>query len=442
MPAAHRFIEHLAQAVRFKTVSYDDAPADPEELARLHRFFEQTYRRTWERLEVEVVGDSSLLISWEGRDPQRPGLLLLAHQDVVPVEPASESEWSRPPFAGASDGTYLYGRGTVDDKGPLIAILEVVEELLEEGFQPAARVTLALGDDEERSGAGAAAMADLLAARNQRFTFALDEGGAVTEDLLPGTMHPVALIAVGEKGYADVELTAGGEPGHSSSPPRRNAVGKLAAAIARIESHPMAPRLDVAAGLFEQAATAMRPALRPLARNLGKTGPFATGLLSRRPTTNALIRTTITPTIIDGGTKANVLPTRARAVLNVRTLPGDTTDDVLAHVRRHAGSDISIRVLRAHDPPSLADPDSEAFKLVARTVKGVFADTTAAPFVVMGATDARFYGNVADQVLRFQPFRLNEAEAQGIHGPDERVRISDAGPALAFYRQLIRQACG
>jgi carboxypeptidase PM20D1 len=436
-----RFLDHLQAAVRFATVSHDHEPADPATLAELRRFLESTYPKTWSTLSVELISESALLLTWAGTDPDQPGLLLAAHQDVVPIE--SPDAWDHSPFAAVRDATHLHGRGVLDDKGPLIAILETVEGLIESDFRPTATLVLAFGHDEERLGRhGAGRMSRILEDRGVHVRLVLDEGGLVTEAMLPGVAKPVAVVAIGEKGYADIELTATGERGHSSAPPSTTAVGRIATAVAAVERKQMPARLDVVERLFTAISPAARPGLGPVLGALPKLGPLAKRALGTRATTNALIRTTITPTMLAGGTKANVLPTSARAVLNCRIMPGDTLRDVVSHIEGVVGEGIRVNVISGHDPPPLSDPQSDAFAAVAGVAGEVFPDAVVAPFVVMVATDARFYTGIADQVLRFQPFRMNEGEFRGIHGPNERMRLSDAGPALRFYRRLIEQICG
>jgi len=438
----HAFVEHLAAAIRIKTISSEEEPPDAKEFDRLHTLFAASYPHTWATLDVEAIGRHSLLLTWHGRRPDVRGLLLLAHQDVVPVEEGSESDWAHPPFSGSTDAHHLYGRGALDDKGPLIAILETIERMIADGFTPERTVTLAFGHDEERSGrAGAAAMAKVLEARGARFRLAIDEGGAVSEGIVPGVTRPVALVATGEKGWADIELTAAGVAGHSSAPPRHTAIGKLGAAIARLERSRMPADLTHATALFGHVSSAARPGAGHLLRAATKFGPIAAKALSMRPTTNALIRTTLAPTIISGGTKANVLPTQARAVVNARILPGDTLESVVDHVRRHVGSEIDVEIVSGYPPPPVSDASSEEFKAVADTIVEVFPDAVVAPFVVIAATDARYYTAVADQVLRFVPFRVSDDEFRGIHGPNERMRLSDVPCALGFYRSLIERVC-
>jgi carboxypeptidase PM20D1 len=446
-PAGEGFLEHLAEAIRIPTVSYQDrTQIDRSQFDRFGAFLRAAYPLTFEHLEVETPAGHSLLLRWEGTDPDVPPILLMAHIDVVPVEEGTDSAWPHDPFGGARDGEYLWGRGAIDDKGPLVAIFEAVEGLVKSGFRPDATLYLAVGDDEEIGGAeGAAVIAGILAERGVHFEFVLDEGGAVVEDFLPGAAGAIALLGVGEKGSVDVEITAAGTGGHSSMPPPQTAVGRLAAAVALLEEHPMPARPDVQAGLFHVLGR-MMPGLRGMMlRRADRLGRLAERRLSAERQTNALIRTTGAATVIEGGVKPNVLPQQARAVVNYRILPGDTVDGVLEHVRSVVGDSVEVRPLEggfAGDPPPVSETSSAAYRLVAGTIEDVFTDAVAAPWILMAATDGRHFARIADGVFRFAPFRLTPADMERIHGNGERVRVSDAERAVGFYSRLIRRACG
>ncbi len=446
-PAAQAFLEHLAEAIRIPTVSTEDRSLiDFAPYERFREFLRATYPLTFERLDSEIVAGHSLLLRWPGSDPELPPVLLMSHYDVVPVEEGTEADWQRPPFSGERDGEHLWGRGTLDDKGSVIGLLEAVEGLAGNGFTPDATLYLSIGHDEEIGGGqGAAAIAAVLAERGVHFEFVLDEGGAVVEDFLPGASGAVALLGIGEKGYVNVEIVAAGEGGHSSAPPAHTAVGRVAAAVAALESQPMAARLDVQEGLFAVMAGTL-PGVQGLAlRYAGRLGPVIERRLSARPQTNALIRTTGAVTMIDGGVKPNVLPQQARAVVNYRILPGDTVDSVVAHVRRVVGPDVTVRALEGGftaNPSPLADTESASFRLICEVIEDVFPDARSAPWILMGATDSRHMVTLADNVYRFAPFRLTPEDMGRIHGTGERIRLSDAGPAVAFYTRLIRRATG
>lgn len=440
-------LDHLAEAVRIRTISREDRSLiDWEPFNEFHAFLERTYPLVHRDLRREAVAGHSLLYTWEGADPAVPAVLLMGHLDVVGIEPGTEGDWEHPPFAGESDGEYLWGRGTTDDKGSVIALFEAVESLLAEGFRPDVTVYLAIGHDEEIGGTeGAAAIAALLASRDVHLDFVLDEGGAVVSNLLPGVSGSVALLGIGEKGYLNVELLAGGSGGHSSVPPPHTAIGLLAAAVQRLEAAPMPARLDVQAGFF----AALGPAVGGLAglalRNLERLGPVVERRLSALPSGNALIRTTTAVTMIEGGVKPNQLPQSARAVVNFRLLPGDTVAGVLAHVRQVVGEGIAVRQLEggfSAEPSRLADTESASYRVVAETIGEVFPGATVAPWIVMGATDSRHYLPVAENVYRFGPFRFTPDDMSRMHGTGERMALADADGAIIFYRHLVQRACG
>lgn len=439
-------LDHLAEAVQMPTVSHEDrSQIDPAPFADFHAFLERTYPLVHHELKREKVGDS-LLYTWEGRDPAALPVLLMGHMDVVGVEPGTEDDWPHPPFGGERDDEYLWGRGTTDDKGSVLALFEATESLLGEGFRPDVTLYLAIGHDEEIGGAeGAGSLAALLASRGVRLDFALDEGGTIIEGYLPGLARQVALLAIGEKGYLNVELVAEGSGGHSSVPPPHTAVGLLAAAVTRLEAAPMPARLEAQAGFF----TALAPVLGGLKglalRNLDRLGPLVERRLASDSAGNALIRTTGAVTMIDGGVKPNQLPQSARAVVNYRLLPGDTTESVLAHVGRVAGPGIVVRRLEggfSAEASRLADTGSASYRLIEETIAEIFPEAVVAPWLETGATDSRHYLPIAENVYRFSPMRFRPDDMKRMHGTGERLRLGDADPMLAFYRRLIVRACG
>jgi carboxypeptidase PM20D1 len=446
-PGGEAFLDHLAEAVRIPTVVYEDPErTDSEPFDRFHEFLWATYPRTFSELHHEIVAGHTILLRWEGSDPAAAPVLLMAHMDVVPVEPGTEGDWEHPPFSAERDGEFLWGRGSVDDKGSLVALLEAVEGLLGEGFAPDATLYLVLGHDEEIGGGeGARAAAALLAERGVSVEFVLDEGGAVVEDLLPGVRGPVALLGIGEKGYVNLEISASDAGGHSSTPPPSTAVGRVAAAVAALEANPMPARVSVQEGLFAALSRVVPGMQGAVLRRAARFGSLVERRLAARPQSNALIRTTGAVTMISGGLKPNVLPQQASATVNFRVLPGDTFADVLDHVRRVAGPEVSVRPLPGGftaEPSPLSDTTSAGYQLIAGTIADTFGGVEVAPWILMGATDARHFIPVADNVYRFVPFTLTPEDMGRVHGTGERLRLADAGTAVAFYTRLIRRACG
>ncbi|MCB2223454.1 MAG: M20/M25/M40 family metallo-hydrolase [Actinobacteria bacterium] len=445
--AGERFLDRLAEAIRIPTVGHEDRSlVDTSQLDRMHAFLAESYPLTHQHLARETVAGHSALYTWEGLDPAAAPILLMAHIDVVPVEPGTEASWQQEPFSGVRSGGYLWGRGALDDKCAVISVFEGVESLLADGFTPTRTVYLSIGHDEETGGGeGAAAVAALLAERGVRLDFVLDEGGAVALDMLPGVEDPVALLGVAEKGYLNVELTAAGGGGHSSMPPPSTAVGMVAAAVAALERQPMPARLDVQREFFDAIVPVLPSKLAFALRHADRLGPLLERRLGASPTTNALIRTTAAVTIVEGGVKPNVLPQQARAVINFRIMPGDTPQSVLAHVRRVIGPDVSALPLDGTftaEPSAMSDTRSPAFDAVADAIQDVYPGVVVAPWILMAATDSRHFAPLADQVYRFAPFSATPADMTRIHGTGERFPIADADRAVEFTARLIRRAAG
>ena len=234
-----------------------------------------------------------MLYTWQGTTASAPGLLLAAHQDVVPIEQGSEGKWTAPPFSGAIANGFVGGRGAIDDKGSLMAILEATERLLARGYRPDRTIYLAFGHDEERGGTGAQAMAAVLKKRGANIGLALDEGFAVLDGIIAGVRSPIAMIGVAEKGYASVELTASGSGGHSSMPSDDNAALRISRALYRLAKNQMEATLDgptgaMLDGIAPYAGGTMRVALA----NRWLAGPLVKKQFLSSPDTAAAIRTT------------------------------------------------------------------------------------------------------------------------------------------------------
>jgi carboxypeptidase PM20D1 len=336
--------ERLGGAIRFQTIaSRDDPEANAAEFRKLHDYLQQRYPKTHATLKRELVGGLSLLYTWPGTDPQAKPILLLAHQDVVPVSPGTESKWDVPPFSGEVKDGYIWGRGSWDDKGNLIAQMEAVEMLVASGFKPRQTVYLAFGHDEEISGLrGAVEIAKLLQSRGVKLDFVLDEGLLITEGIMPGLAQPAALIGIAEKGFLSMVLKVPATPGHSSMPPPKgsSAIGMMSAALRRLDDEQLPAGIrGVAQEMFATMAPEMGGFQRVALSNLWLFGPVVQAQLEKGASTNALLRTTTALTVMKAGNAENVIPGLAEAVVNFRLLPGDTIASVTEHVRQKTGSD-------------------------------------------------------------------------------------------------------
>ena len=440
-----RAAARLAEAVRIPTVSSEERRLDWRPFVRIHQHLETAFPRVHRALSREALGGGSLLYTWKGSTAQ-PAYLFVGHLDVVPADPTA---WERDPFGGEIEGGFVHGRGSIDDKAGVTAMLEAVEHLLEEGFQPARTLVFAFGHDEETGGdLGAGRMADLLGERGLDVDAAFDEGSVISDGLVPGVASRVALVGIAEKGIVTFELTVAGEGGHASMPPSgQGAVTILAEAVRRIEDHPFPARLtEPVKAMFDVLAPELPFPRRLALSNLWLTGPLIRRQIGSTPAGNALLRTTVAATRFDAGEKNNVLPARARAVLNCRILPGDTVEGVKEHLERAVG-DERVRVAVA-DPADAWEPsrvsavDTESYRILAATIRGVFEDVTVAPSLVLAATDSRHYAELAWNVYRFRPFVLAPDDLPRIHGANERLPVEAYARAVRFYAGLFRNLGG
>jgi carboxypeptidase PM20D1 len=437
--------QNLAAAIRLETISYEDAAEfRAEPFLALHRLLESAYPQLHAKLEREVVADYSLLYTWRGSDAALAPMLLTAHLDVVPVTAEALPDWTHPPFAGEIADGFVWGRGTLDDKGSLITIFEAVEQLVAAGFTPTRTIYLAFGHDEEIGGGhGAAAITELLRKRGVRLWLSLDEGLAIVSGT-GGITGSAALIGVAEKGFLTLDLTAREPGGHSSTPPPQSAIGRLARAVVRLEENPLPARIDgVSAQMFDALAPQLSLERRLAIQNRSWLGPVLEWFLARDPATNALIRTTTAVTIVRGGVKENVLPQSATATANFRLLPGDTVEEVTARVREILGDDGIEITTRTKDEASAVSPtDGAQFEALRSALHEVDPGLPIAPALVLGGTDTKWYGQLADAAYRFVPFHLDASDLRRAHGTNERVSVQNLGWGVRFYGALIRHAAG
>lgn len=439
-----RALESLSAALRIPTVSRGDhIPADAEAFASFHAFLAQRYPLVFSQLEVEVLAGQSLLLHWRGSGTQLP-VMFLAHQDVVPVTAGTESEWIHPPFAGVVADGFIWGRGALDDKGSLISLLEAAERLLAEGFVPERSIYFGFGHDEEVGGEGAKAMAKTLADRGVRLGFLLDEGGFVTNGLIPGVEGRVALIGPAEKGYTSLKLSARGVGGHASMPPQHTALGLVARAVIRLENHPFPAELSFTRDTIVALGSAAPLVQRVVFANLWLFGPFAEAMLTSMPTTNAGIRTTTAATMMSAGVKDNVLPQSAEAVVNFRILPGDTVASVVAYVTAVVDDpqvEVSLYSDFSNNPSKVAPLDSLGYNTLSQIIRQVRPDTLVAPRLVVGATDARHFEGISEASYRFLGLEVGPEELAGMHGTNERVSaVSFIDSARLYYLLMKRSA--
>lgn len=445
-----RAASSLSEAIRLKTISYqrgldsEETRASAAALVAFREFIASRYPAFSRSTTREIVSGYSLLFTWEGSDPKLEPVLLMSHMDVVPVVPGTESQWTHAPFAGEVADGFVWGRGAIDCKGSLIAMLEAAESLAAQGFRPKRTIMFAFGHDEEISGLeGNKKIAEMLAARGVKLAFVSDEGGMMTEGVVSGIATPVALIGVAEKGYLTIELTAHAAGGHSSMPPHQEdtAVGKLIGAMTRVGDAPFDSAIDgPTRAMLDAFAPAMPFGRKLVFANLWLFKPLVTQIMQTNPGTAAQIQTTIAPTMLKAGVKENVLPPEAEGVINFRLHPRDTMKGVVEHVT-HAvdDKDVKIEVLPgAREASRVSNMRGPAYELLHKIVAESFPDALIAPNLTVAGTDSRHYLPLTDNVFRFVPLRVTADELAGFHATNERVRVKALGEAIGFYRALMQ----
>jgi carboxypeptidase PM20D1 len=439
---AQTVAEHLAAAVRCRTVPLDDkGTPDPETFAQLHGMLAETYPLVHSGLKREVINGYSLLYTWPGSRSDLEPVMLMAHQDVVSAG-ADPADWTHPPFEGVIADGFIWGRGTLDIKNQLVGIMEAAETLLGQGYRPERTILFGLGHDEETGGVnGCKIIGQMLKERGVRLAGIVDEGGGIFAGLAAGVRGVIALIGVSEKGYLTVEFSVQGQPGHSSTPPPQTAIGILARALARLEAHPMPTHLRRLRSMYHGIGRAAPIYLQVAFANVWLFGPFLRRWLTGIPQMNASIRTTTALTIIQGGVEDNTVPAEAKALVNFRLLPGDTIVEVLGHAKKVIGDErVHIKPVEGkfNEALPVSPNKGPAYESLKTVIRQVFDNASVAPYTMLGGTDCQHFVPVCDNIYRFTSLVMDE-RFQGLeHGIDERIPVEGMAKMVRFYAQLMQ----
>lgn len=435
-------VERFRALLRIPTISR----LDPDEVVWKNfddflKLARKLYPLTHKKLNREVIAGHSLLFRWVGASSDSP-TVLLAHYDVVA---ATNERWDHPPFdaelVGKGDAAEIWARGTLDDKGAVVSILEAVEAALESGFSPSNDIYLSFGHDEETVGSGAQAIATLLETRGIRPGMVLDEGGAIVEGIFPGVADPIAVVGVSEKGIMSVQLTVAQDGGHASTPPKLSATTRLARAILRLNAKPFpASFTPTNLEMIRTVGTRARQPYRWAFANLWLTRGLLLGLFGRlSDETRAMIRTTGVVTRLDASKSENALAETATAIVNVRVAVNSSVDEAIAHIRKAIRDDrVAIRAVHPSEPSPISPTTGPQWDLLRTTVEEVYPGTLVTPYIMLGASDSRHFTGISKSVYRFTPFEMSASERGTLHAVNERIRVSTWLKGIEFYARLIR----
>lgn len=435
---------NFKECIRIPTVSHSNTDINTTALLHFDRFIRKAFPTIFSSklVQHEVVANYSHLFWVKGSQPDLVPYLLLAHIDVVP---ASESDgWEAPPFSAKEIEGFIYGRGTIDDKGSLVGILQALEYLLMKGYTPRRGFYIGLGHDEEVGGFnGAMNIMRIFKQRGVQLSYVLDEGLAILDGVISGLEGPAALIGISEKGSATVKLSVSMVPGHASMPPRESTIGILAAAVKRLEDNPM-PRsfgLGPERGMFEHLAQKFRFPMKLIMSNLWLFSPLLGRVLERKQETNAFVRTTTAVTMFNAGVKDNVIPSLANAYVNLRIHSAQSLQEVMDLIHSTVGDQrVKIELVNGFDPLPISsyDESSFGFQIIKKTVLDMFPTVTVAPGICIGNTDSRHFKDLTSDIYRFAPLWFKPGDAQRFHGINERISKTNFEELVRFYFRLIQ----
>ena len=431
-------IRDLQQLIRAKTISYRDKSLEDEaEFEKLEKLLPELFPHVYRECTFVKPGPRSLLLCWKGKSSEKPGVLM-AHYDVVPVD---ESGWDKPAFDAIIEDGVMWGRGTLDTKGTMLGVLEAADSLIAEGFVPARDLYLAFAGDEEISGDGAPCIIRWMQANGVQPDFVLDEGGAVVENVFPGVNVPSAMVGIGEKGPMDVKFILESAGGHASTPPPHSPVGVLAKAVAKVESHPFPFQLTPpAAEMFDTLGRRSTLLFRVIFANLWCFRPVL-NLICRMSggELNALVRTTVAFTQMQGSSASNVLPPHAWVGANLRLIGDETVESAKAYLEKTIANDkIKVEVVHGMNPSAISRTDCEPWQRLSAAIRATWDGVVVSPYLMLACSDSRHYSPICPHVYRFSAMALSKQERGMIHANNERVPLDTIEKTVAFYRRLIK----
>ncbi len=431
-------VENLAQLVRCKTVSHDDPSLEDEaEFQKLRRLLPQLYPHVFTACTLMELPDRALLFRWPGEHDGDPAVLM-AHYDVVPV---NEDKWEKPPFAGIIEDGVLWGRGTLDTKVTFNAILSAADHLIEKGFQPENDIYFAFSGGEEVNGKGAVNIVSYFREQGIVPALVVDEGGAVVENVFPGVKAPCGLIGIAEKGMMNAQFKTQSGGGHASAPPVKTPIGTLSAACQRLLKHPFPMHITKpAAEMFDTLGRHSTFFYKIIFANLWCFAPVL-DLICRLSggELNALVRTTVAFTQMEGSSARNVIPPEAWMVANMRLNPQDSVEGALQYLRSTVNDpSVEITALESFEPSPISETNCPAWDKVAAAVAQTWKGSIVAPYLMVQCSDSRHYGVLSNHVYRFSAMDLTTEERRTIHGNNERIRLDTLYRAVEFYIRLMK----
>lgn len=433
----HKYALQLSRLIQAETVSCEPQ-TDITKFYNFHQLLREMFPAVFAKCDFEEF-DGSFLLRWKGISSDAP-ILLMNHHDVV----EAAGNWKYPPFSGTIAEDRLWGRGTLDTKSGLWAMLQAANELIENDYTPNKDIYFFSGCNEETDGSGADSISRLLQQRGIRFSFVLDEGGMILTEPIGGAKGTFAMVGLGEKGCVDLKFIARSSGGHAATPSKNTPLVRLGKFMAEVEkSNIFKSDLSPAvAQMFKRVAATMKQPLRFI---LGHPRLFKPILLKVIPlvssTAGAMLKTTLAFTMANGSDGCNVLPQEAWVIGNMRCSHHQGEQSSIRAVKKIADKyDIETVVLQSGFSSELSEYNTDAFHLIENAVSAVFPGVITSPYLMTGASDCRFMSRLSDHCFRFAPFHITQAQMDAIHGLNENIDLKSLSPAVDFYKYIITEA--